>query len=221
MSIVYVKNTPVIIANCLAGAVKYSHHVSGPSMFPRGAYNFEGFFNEHGKEGVIFDRDYEKTSFDAEYRLWKLGYKITGSVLSCADLMNRPLGGYPPTVFKLNVFKGKKQIFEGLEYCQGVGFWINVRTREKCKIPHGKTGVNETRLLARYCRPGVPTLSDVLSCLVSDASTVEDSTFGEWCDELGYNSDSVKDRSCYDSCQNTLQAIRKELPELREILKEF
>lgn len=47
--------------------------------------------------------------------------------------------------------------------------------------------------------PKPPTAGDVVACLVSDAQSAE-STFEEWCSDLGYDSDSRKAFDTYQAC---------------------
>lgn len=48
-----------------------------------------------------------------------------------------------------------------------------------------------------------PTLDEVLECLVSDWQTLEGSSdFADWADNMGLNSDSIKDRKIYDEVVN-------------------
>lgn len=55
-----------------------------------------------------------------------------------------------------------------------------------------------------------PAAHDVLSCLLSDASD-HGATFEEWCDNLGYSSDSIK-------ALKTFEAVQKNSKEVREFL---
>ena len=58
------------------------------------------------------------------------------------------------------------------------------------------------------CKGG-PKLAEVLGCLQSDASDIHAGyTFEEWADNLGYNSDSIRDRDVYIACQKTHSALK-------------
>ncbi len=58
------------------------------------------------------------------------------------------------------------------------------------------------------CKGG-PKLAEVLQCLQSDASDIHNGyTFEEWADNLGYNSDSIRDRDVYLACQKTYSALK-------------
>lgn len=57
-----------------------------------------------------------------------------------------------------------------------------------------------------------PTREDVLDCLATDCQSAE-STFEDWCAELGYDSDSRKAEAIYNAC-------RKERVELTKFLSQ-
>lgn len=54
-----------------------------------------------------------------------------------------------------------------------------------------------------------PTAADVLSCLVSDASSFESArSFEEWCGDLGYDTDSRKAERTYKACGDIAHRLR-------------
>lgn len=62
-----------------------------------------------------------------------------------------------------------------------------------------------------------PTAADVLNCLLSDASSVENTgSFEEWCSDFGYNTDSRKAERAYKACEATVAPLREFLGELYE-----
>ena len=55
-----------------------------------------------------------------------------------------------------------------------------------------------------------PSAADVLSCLISDALSVESaSDFEDWCSELGYDPDSRKALATYNACEASAVKLRK------------
>lgn len=55
-----------------------------------------------------------------------------------------------------------------------------------------------------------PTLEDVLDCLASDASTIENSSsFEDWASELGYEQDSRKAEKTYNFCLKQSQKLKE------------
>lgn len=66
---------------------------------------------------------------------------------------------------------------------------------------------------------------DVLYSLMMDAEAI-DYTFADWCDNLGYDSDSMKAKKIYDECLGNAILIRqslgdKKISELRELFQDY
>lgn len=60
---------------------------------------------------------------------------------------------------------------------------------------------------AAHTKP--PTAADVLSCLVSDASSYESARdFEDWARDLGYDTDSIKAKRTYEACGRTAKRVR-------------
>lgn len=54
-----------------------------------------------------------------------------------------------------------------------------------------------------------PTAADVLSCLISDASTVDGArNFSEWCADLGYSDDSIRAERTYRTIEYQSRKLR-------------
>lgn len=53
-----------------------------------------------------------------------------------------------------------------------------------------------------------PTTADVLGCLLSDASGVDDG-FDEWCGNFGYDADSRKAEATYKACVKVGRDLRR------------
>lgn len=62
--------------------------------------------------------------------------------------------------------------------------------------------------LLELSKPTPPTPDDVLYCLVSDAEAAE-TTFAEWCNNFGYDTDSRKALAIYEQCQQNTDKLRK------------
>lgn len=57
-------------------------------------------------------------------------------------------------------------------------------------------------------KPKPPTIDDVLYSLVMDSDAAQ-ATFEEWCDNLGYDYDSIKAFEAYRACQNNANKLHK------------
>ncbi|HUT63574.1 MAG TPA: hypothetical protein VMZ04_06425, partial [Anaerolineae bacterium] len=63
-------------------------------------------------------------------------------------------------------------------------------------------------------RPAQPTVSDVLNCLASDASGIENARdFNEWASEYGYDEDSREAERIYKVCQDQANQLQAFLPD--------
>lgn len=70
-----------------------------------------------------------------------------------------------------------------------------------------------------------PNIADVLYCLLSDADA-DKYTFMEWCDNFGYDSDSIKASGMYHACRDTARNLNKllthdERVKLSELLQDY
>lgn len=52
-----------------------------------------------------------------------------------------------------------------------------------------------------------PTVENVLICLASDAHGTKDTSFEEWCRDLGYDDDSRKALAIYEACEETATGL--------------
>lgn len=75
---------------------------------------------------------------------------------------------------------------------------------------------NGRRLTAEFhqgpAHTSEPSAADVLSCLVSDAVSVESEDFEGWADSLGYDTDSRKAERTYKACVRIRDRVRRFLP---------
>lgn len=54
-----------------------------------------------------------------------------------------------------------------------------------------------------------PTVKDVLEALFADAATVElEDGFEGWCAQLGYDADSIRDKTTFDNCVKNSDGLR-------------
>jgi hypothetical protein len=81
----------------------------------------------------------------------------------------------------------------------------------KCKL--SRRFGNVQRAMTVYFSMGLalcrePTVEDVLDCLASDASTVDNAkSFEDWCSELGYDTDSRKAERTYRACERQREKL--------------
>jgi len=63
----------------------------------------------------------------------------------------------------------------------------------------------------------LPSFADVLAGHMMDAITVIDTTFADWANEFGYNSDSIKARDIYLACVDTRAKLARVLAEYEKM----
>ena len=77
-----------------------------------------------------------------------------------------------------------------------------------------------------YTKTVPPTQASVLHSLISDAQMGRDSTFNEFCDDLGYDNDTRNAEAMYRACQETSEQLgriftRGQLEALGELLEDY
>lgn len=89
------------------------------------------------------------------------------------------------------------------------------------------TGIGHRKQKNKYMppKPVTPTAASVLYCLFSDAEACEMS-YQDWCDNFGYDSDSIKALNTYRACEATGHELRKLFDfntraKMREILQDY
>ncbi|MNK14377.1 hypothetical protein D3C87_324950 [compost metagenome] len=77
----------------------------------------------------------------------------------------------------------------------------------------------------QYRKPVSPSAAGVLYSLIHD-SEAGDMTFHNWCDEFGYDDDSISARNTYDACQENADKLMKifnkqQIEQLQEALQDY
>jgi len=70
----------------------------------------------------------------------------------------------------------------------------------------------------------VPQIADVMYSLILDGSAFFDGeTFEEWCGNFGYDSDSIKARAIYDTCDETGRKLARvcDVEKIRETFQDY
>lgn len=89
------------------------------------------------------------------------------------------------------------------------------------------TGIGMIQKPVKFDRPipKKPSNKDIMSTLLLDASAIDES-FSDWCDNYGYDSDSIKAFNIYQQCCNTAKELSKlftraEIENMREQLQDY
>lgn len=124
------------------------------------------------------------------------------------------------------------------DFYTGLGLREDATAKEKKQAAWGYQGLteNDKKGLTSYGRryladveklrkPVSPTAAGVLYCLIHDAEAAH-TTFRNWCDEFGYDDDSIKARATYDACQETSDKLQKvfnwgQIEQLSEAVQDY
>ena len=100
---------------------------------------------------------------------------------------------------------------------------IGYANKYKCKISYkGRSGVFEfTDSVVNTTEGREPEIKDVLYCLVMDYTSASE-TFQDFCDELGYDNDSIKSLNIFKACQKNSEKMKRIFgPVLNALHKEY
>ena len=103
------------------------------------------------------------------------------------------------------------------------GRLIGYANKYKCKISYQKrSGVFEyTDSVVNTTEGREPEIKDVLYCLVMDYTSASE-TFQDFCDEFGYDNDSIKSLNIFKACQKNSQKMKRIFgPVLNALHKEY
>lgn len=110
----------------------------------------------------------------------------------------------------------KRHVME-TDYYTGLGLR---KAPPKPSIPY-KPGTIAHEEWMKAAKPQAPSAADVLHSLLLDAEAAGDS-FGDWCANFGYNTDSIKALNTYMACAKIGEELRKIMsPALRKRLSEL
>lgn len=116
---------------------------------------------------------------------------------------------------------GKADITQ--DYYKGTGLRKQV---QKMPVPAYRKNTIAYEAWAKTAfKPVAPTATDVLYSLLQDSDAV-DTSFSDWCDNYGYDSDSLKAFSTYTACCDIGKQLRTmftyaELDALRNLLQDY
>jgi hypothetical protein len=134
---------------------------------------------------------------------------------------------HPSFNYSVSLWVGGRLILS-TDYSMGVGH-SPVKVAWTKKRPKGEILAEcETGFVAGpYHRKKIlPDPVSVLACIAMDSQIIDAGTFAQWCDDRGFDSDSIKDKTIYDSClQTALQMLRgigaEKMAELQTALGDY
>lgn len=112
------------------------------------------------------------------------------------------------------------------DYFTGLGNRNPVKGAERMEgSKYNKNSIGYKQWANRYVRPVQPCAADVLYSLICDSSAL-DISFDCWCDDYGYDSDSISAFNTYQACCNNAKDMRRmfshgQLEKLKELLEDY
>lgn len=131
-----------------------------------------------------------------------------------------------------------REAFEEFAFYTGLGLRAPATAKDKQEAAWGYQGLTEkdkqglTPYGRRYLadvekkrKPESPRSASVLHSLLLDAEASVTS-FRNWCDEFGYDNDSISARNTYDACQENADKLKRifnleQLDQLAEALQDY
>lgn len=130
-------------------------------------------------------------------------------------------------------FRNKTGVVELFDYFTGIGHRVifneSSYKREQLNLkglnPHCIAAEKIRKQMAQYIKPFPPFAASVLHCLILDSSA-DDMSFSNWCDDYGYDTDSIKTLTVYNACCDNAKRLRKiftrdQIEQLREVLQDY
>ena len=113
---------------------------------------------------------------------------------------------------------------EHFNYSTGIGHRYDTITKKKY-MPKGKLkDCNPNRAWIEENTKAVkPGIDDILYCLIMD-SGADQQSFDDWCEDFGYDSDSIKVRKMYELCQENAQKMNNlgfDMDELQTLFQDY
>lgn len=114
-----------------------------------------------------------------------------------------------------------REAHEEFDYYTGLGHREIVRGLKAMRFP----GAEHKNGNWQVAKPVSPPAAGVLSCLLLSMEAL-DTSFRNWCDDFGYDNDSIKARDLYDECQKEGEKLervfnRDQIEQLREALQDY
>jgi hypothetical protein len=114
---------------------------------------------------------------------------------------------------------------EYFDYFTGIGHRVVPKVDKAWIMRDYKSSVNLKYYLAKYAKPVTPEVCGIIYSLILDSEALHTS-FADWCDNFGYDSDSIKAFNTYQACTDNAKKMRKVIDNptlelLRDALQDY
>jgi hypothetical protein len=156
---------------------------------------------------ICFDPEKEQTKFIVLIKRQTFDFH-TGLFACIPETVKAPSQYGPAKV--VNPLKRLERELQEKQYCNNY-FQVyqmirqgRIKAVKNLNVPHVMYVFNAISALAH------PTSYDVLSCIRLDSSA-EGQSFSQWCDEFGYDNDSISALNTYNACLDNAKKLRQAL----------
>ena len=117
-------------------------------------------------------------------------------------------------------------IHERFDFCTGTGRRkIDPISSRRIKSMGKMSDRYRKQVLDEYSNPVAPTAASVLYSLLLDSSAANE-TFHDWCDDCGYDADSIKALKTYDQCLGIAKQVgviftREQMAQISALLDDY
>lgn len=123
--------------------------------------------------------------------------------------------------WKVRIKRIKDVHYQEFDYFTGLGHREIIRGLRAS----GLSGASFVKGQWQVTKTKSPDIAGVLHSLIMDSSACAQS-FSNWCDDYGYDSDSIKARDTYDACQVNSDKLckvftRVQIEQLQEMLQDY
>lgn len=114
---------------------------------------------------------------------------------------------------------------ECFNYYTGIGRRVVSKVDKVWIMSEYKGSVNLKHMLAKYAKPVIPEVCGIIHSIIDDTEALH-SSFSDWCDNFGYDNDSIKALNIYNQCTDNAKKLRKVIDNktmdlLREALQDY
>lgn len=145
------------------------------------------------------------------------------NIAYCGEIIEGK-GGWDHFLYSVNIGTGKNMFT--VHYKCGLGHMEKIRAfRPMPNPPYKKGTIAYQEWYDFNHKPKAPNNSDIMYSLLTD-SEASNYSFSEWCDDFGYNPDSISALNIYQQCEKIGKQLnkvfsREQLQAMREALQDY
>lgn len=180
---------------------------------------------------------WDALSDDREFILSAMGVTMTATFVPFSQSRNKAEKN-PSLNWRVTIKLRDRVVIADVDYMQGCAHCPAYKL--SAAVAGAQNSVTRMRLIREECNSGrvaipgrlqkagaalpAPSLADVMQSLLLDGNVIDAGSFEDWCNEYGYDADSIKARGMYDDCLQIALKLRgafgdKTMRELNELFE--